>query len=231
MPKNAKPEGRFIGRFAAEFLSGAESRGGRLVRLLEPFSYVDPFDLQWDAPSGWTVDGASIPQPLWSLVGSPFTGEYRQASVIHDCYCDTKQRPWGAVHRVFYDAMLTSGVNGARAKLMYAAVCWGGPRWSVETVNTYQEVLRDYLDDSRHPTGRFGHASSRVHKPMPHDPDMETVNAHNQTVTRTFSYPFDDDDLRSLEQQLAASDVPAEGIEAFVGGQIQARGLTRLSSS
>jgi hypothetical protein len=64
------------------------------------------------------------------LIGSPFTGKYRDASVIHDYYCDVHLRHWAAVHRVFYDAMIVSGVSVSRAKLMYGAVYYGGPRWS-----------------------------------------------------------------------------------------------------
>src|SRR4051812_31635812 len=81
-------------------------------------------------PERTRVDGASIPQALWSIVGSPFTGKYVQASVIHDYYCDVRVRRWQHVHRIFYEAMLVSGVSETRAKIMYAAVYFAGPRWS-----------------------------------------------------------------------------------------------------
>lgn len=116
---------------------------GRLVRLTQPFAYIDidPFAMRWEVPPGYEVDGASIPQPLWSLVGSPFTGKYRDASVIHDRYCDLKNRPRGAVHRVFYDAMLTSGVSPLRAKLcmvLWFGAALGGPqRWSTATMTPW----------------------------------------------------------------------------------------------
>ena len=32
-------------------------------------------------------DGASIPQWAWSIIGHPFTEEFRFASLIHDEYC------------------------------------------------------------------------------------------------------------------------------------------------
>jgi len=103
---------------------------GRHMELIEDFGFVDASGLEWPVPPKTRVDGASIPQALWSIVGSPFTGRYRDASVIHDYYCDVRLRRWQAVHRVFYDAMIVSGVSAARAKIMYAAVYFAGPRWS-----------------------------------------------------------------------------------------------------
>jgi hypothetical protein len=85
--------------------------------------------LEWAVPSGAKVDGASIPRGLWTIFGAPFTGKYRKASVVHDHFCDSKTRPWEATHRAFYDAMLASGEDIVRAKLMYYAVYRFGPRW------------------------------------------------------------------------------------------------------
>jgi hypothetical protein len=99
------------------------------MRLVQPFGYVDSLGRRWEVPAEWVVDGASIPSPLWSIIGSPWTGKYRNASVVHDYFCDTKSRGWEHTHRVFYEAMLTSGVELRLAKLMYFAVYRFGPRW------------------------------------------------------------------------------------------------------
>ena len=117
--------GRYMGRLILEPLAD-----GRLMRVIEPFGFLDSGQKRWPVPVGTKVDGASIPQPLWSLIGGPFEGKYRDASVVHDYYCDVRTEPWKAVHRVFYSAMRTSGVSERRAKLMYAAVYFAGPRWS-----------------------------------------------------------------------------------------------------
>lgn len=117
--------GRYNGRCAVTFL-----QDGRRIQLLEPFAYVDPAGIEWSVPAQAIVDGASIPKALWSLIGGPLEGRYRDASVVHDWYCDRRNRPWRAVHRVFFHAMITSGVSEARAKVMYAAVFAAGPRWS-----------------------------------------------------------------------------------------------------
>lgn len=103
---------------------------GRHMRLKRPFGYVEEGGGEWSVPEETVVDGASIPQAFWSLIGGPFSGPYRDASIVHDYYCDDRTRPWQDTHRVFYDAMRCSGVNAVRAKVMYYAVYRFGPRWT-----------------------------------------------------------------------------------------------------
>lgn len=119
---------------AAEYFGDRNFRwlsDGRHMQLLNDFGYRDGCGEVWLAPGGIVVDGASIPRSLWSIIGSPFSGLYRDASVIHDHFCVIRNRPWRRVHRVFYEAMLTSGVNRVQARVMYAAVRLFGPRWQV----------------------------------------------------------------------------------------------------
>ena len=102
---------------------------GRTMTLLKDFIYIDPKGDTWIAPVDSKVDGASIPRAAWRVIGSPFTGKYRNASVIHDVACVEQERPWEAVHEAFYHAMRAGGVGVVKAKAMYAAVYLGGPRW------------------------------------------------------------------------------------------------------
>jgi hypothetical protein len=103
---------------------------GRTMKLLEDFAYVDSNGKRWLAKKGSSIDGASIPRALW-WSGGPYEGTYREASVVHDTYCaeNPKTATWRAVHRMFYEAMLTSKVERARALVMYGAVFRHGPRW------------------------------------------------------------------------------------------------------
>jgi len=103
---------------------------GRSMRLLESVVYCDSEGRLWTAPKGSVVDGASIPRFFWRFIGSPFVGKYRKASVIHDVYCVTKERPHKDTHRMFYEAMLASGVGRFKAWVMYSAVKCCGPRWN-----------------------------------------------------------------------------------------------------
>lgn len=121
--------GQFLGKVVVEWIDDG-SGPDREMRLVEPFGFRDARGLEWWAPKGATIDGASIPRAFWATVGSPFTGDYRRASVVHDHYCDTKERPWQAVHRMFYEGVLAAGVPQRQAKVLYAAVYGGGPRWS-----------------------------------------------------------------------------------------------------
>ena len=110
---------------------------GRNMELVQAFSYVDQAGVAWSVPAGVKVDGASIPSAFWSLIGAPFTGKYREASVIHDYYCQTKSRHWKAVHKVFFDDMLARGVDTAQAKHIYLADYRFGPRWEFDIDAVY----------------------------------------------------------------------------------------------
>ena len=102
---------------------------GRKARLLAPLSFVQGDGTEWLAPVGSELDGASIPWPLWSIIGGPFEGQYRDASIVHDYYCVSRTRSWSDTHRMFYDGMRCSGVSEVKAKIMYYAVYRFGPRW------------------------------------------------------------------------------------------------------
>ncbi|MFM8953472.1 MAG: protealysin inhibitor emfourin [Planctomycetaceae bacterium] len=119
--------GRFVGDIVARW-----SDNGRDMTLVEPFAYVDPRDTRWDAPAGAVVNGASIPRAFWSLIGGPFEGRFRNASVVHDVACESRDREWRQVHRMLYEACRCGGVAAATAKAMYYAVWHFGPRWRIE---------------------------------------------------------------------------------------------------
>jgi hypothetical protein len=91
--------------------------------------FIDSKGKKWTAPKGHLVDGATIPEFFQSFIGTPYGGAYVLASVIHDVAIDEKKEPWQEVHRVFYDAMLASGVEPQKASLMYMAVYEVAPRW------------------------------------------------------------------------------------------------------
>jgi hypothetical protein len=124
--RNAKADerGRFVGSVTAEWLSD-----GRRMKLAAPFEYVGADRRRWPVPQGTIVDGASIPQIFWSVIGGPFEGHYRGPSVVHDFYCESRTRRCQDVHKVFYEACLDAGVSSKTAWLMYRAVSVFGPVW------------------------------------------------------------------------------------------------------
>lgn len=131
VPAAAEHETGTWGRFLGDVVAKWEANG-RDMTLVEPFGYLDPASVRWDAPAGAVVNGASIPQAFWSLIGGPFEGRFRNASVLHDVACEDRTRPWQAVHRMFHDACRCGGVGPAQAGAMYYAVYHFGPRWTVE---------------------------------------------------------------------------------------------------
>lgn len=128
MPRPTEAE-EFFGTFSGLPAQLALLADGRTARLLAPLSFAQADGTAWPVPAGIEIDGASIPRFLWSLIGGPFEGRYRDASIVHDHYCVVRTRPWQDTHRVFHDAMRCSGESPIKAKIMYYAVYRFGPRW------------------------------------------------------------------------------------------------------
>jgi hypothetical protein len=168
----AEPYGKFIGDVQTQWLDD-----GRRMKLLSSLTYLDPQGERWIAPEGAIVDGASIPQFAWSVIGGPFEGKYRKASVIHDVACVEKRRPWELVHETFYQGMRASGVNETTAKIMYAAVYHFGPRWV--TQYDLKQVPREAVDD----------AVNRVKAQADKDAVVQVSVARKYTVTPPVTTP------------------------------------------
>ncbi len=105
-----------------------ENDGLNMV-LLNELRYTDPYGEVWVAPAGSHVNGASIPRAFWSIIGGPFEGKYRNASVLHDVAYDEQKKPSAEVDRMFYNAMRCSGVGALTAKTMYYTLVRHGRHW------------------------------------------------------------------------------------------------------
>jgi len=115
----------FKGLFIFEWLDD-----GRNMRLVNDLVYHSKkLGRDFVIPAGEITDGASIPRAVWSLEGGPFSGKYRKAAVIHDYLCRTKQISWKSTHKIFYEAMIESGVGKVDAFKKFRAVYRFGPRW------------------------------------------------------------------------------------------------------
>jgi hypothetical protein len=136
MPESCNSSGG--GRFEGELKFHWVTEG--TMELLAPYAYIDADGKRWDARLPLQTDGASIPSVFWSVVGSPFTGDYLPAAVVHDWYCVHRTESWEDVHRMFYQASLTAGVGEVKAKILYAAVYHFGPRWEEEGIGAGREV-------------------------------------------------------------------------------------------
>jgi Protein of unknown function (DUF1353) len=79
--------GTFSGEPETRWLTETDEEDRRM-KLLAPFSFLDPDGKEWIAPVDYCVDGALIPRAVWTLVGLQYTGDYRRASVVHDKACN-----------------------------------------------------------------------------------------------------------------------------------------------
>ncbi|EKT4097529.1 DUF1353 domain-containing protein [Stenotrophomonas maltophilia] len=132
-----------------------------MIELANDVIYTDDAGRKWRAPKGTIADGASIPRMFWSVIGGPLDGDYRNASIIHDVYCVSRSMPWREVHRVFYEAMLSSKVDPYKARVMYAAVYHFGPRWNISVPIKSKDIaaVRHELADKSELFGHSGQAS------------------------------------------------------------------------
>ncbi len=105
--------------------------------MASDLQFVDSEKKTWVAPKGTLTDGASIPPVFVKIVGAPTSQEFVNAAAIHDAYCGIgndnlaqyHSETWQDVHRMFYDALRVGGTPPKKAKIMFAAVYIGGPRW------------------------------------------------------------------------------------------------------
>ncbi len=140
------------------------SRRAIFFPTAEPLVFVTRSGEPWIAPERTLTDGASIPPIFVPLVGNPDTPEFAVAAALHDAYCGIGNEQgdawhaatWQRVHIMFHDALISGGTPDLKAKVMFAAVWLGGPRWddpfrSLDGIaaDKMQKVLADairYID-------------------------------------------------------------------------------------
>lgn len=89
-------------------------------KLISSYMYIDDQHGLIIVPAGFITDFASIPQFMWSIAGAP--SEYAPSATIHDYLCRNKIFARKECDKVFYRAMIDSGVNKVKAILFYLAV-------------------------------------------------------------------------------------------------------------
>lgn len=122
----------------------------------EPGGFLDPLDLRWvggkrpykirsryrytsllvdgviEVEPGYLTDFASIPWLFRRIL--PKNGPYTPAAVVHDWLCDQRGKTGidsKTTHEIFREAMELLEVPGRTCAVMYQAVRWFGPRFSV----------------------------------------------------------------------------------------------------
>lgn len=134
------PQCRFINTPVKLASEGTRLPGRPLTffPLADRLEFVDGQSRRWTARKGVLTDGASIPQVFVPVIGQPTSPEFLNAAAVHDAYCgignesnpEYQSLPWEVVHRMFHDALIVGGTPDSKAKIMFAAVYLGGPRWN-----------------------------------------------------------------------------------------------------
>jgi len=131
--------GKFSGEPRTQWLT--ETGPDRQMRVIERFVFTDAKGRAWEAPAGSVVDGASIPRSLWAVVGSPYTGDYRRASIVHDVATQgiKSAAERSAADRMFFHACRAGGCPLLEAIALYIGVRIGAyvehvPAWKTATL-------------------------------------------------------------------------------------------------
>ncbi len=126
----------------------------RVMFLTEEFSYIDPDGNSWDVPEGTWINGATIPRALWSIVGSPYAGDYRLASIVHDFFVGEGPNPdvtaaeRKAADCMFYYACMDGGCSKYFAGMLYIAVRIGW--WFGQFASEFDEREKvEWIRDDR----------------------------------------------------------------------------------
>lgn len=147
----------FIGELA--FSPKNCARNGGTCTLVHDFGFIDPNGVGWQARAGLKTDGASIPVWAQPFIGGQFDAAFIKAAVIHDHYCDRHVRTALMTHRVFFDALIASGVDAVKASTMYYAVLVGGPKWikliTGEQCKVGQNCIRKVGNKLNLPSGKI----------------------------------------------------------------------------
>lgn len=154
------------------FTGGVDTRwddDGRTMVLLDELRYTDPYGVVWVAPAGSKVDGASIPRAFWSIIGGPFEGKYRKASVLHDVAYDQQTRSYVDADLMFYNAMRASGVGVATAKTMYYVLVRHGRHWK------HQQAQRAQSSAARGTEANLGELDEIKRWIRNNDPDLDQI--------------------------------------------------------
>lgn len=143
------------GEFDPTEVALVEVRDKNLMELTnDSLTFVDYKGVKWVAPKGTWTDGATVPRLALAITDGRFQKEFLKAAIVHDAYCQDfnkercpqqyKKKPWRDVHRMFYEACVSGKTPALKAKLMFAAVWWGGPRWD-DPVNDLKNVPDEVL--------------------------------------------------------------------------------------
>lgn len=90
----------------------------KYFRLKEPLAFHGK-NISVKVDPEFVTDGASIPRPLWMLVGCPFSGKYVQCAIIHDALYNSHSVKQKDADSLFNEMMKHKNVFVLRRLAMY----------------------------------------------------------------------------------------------------------------
>lgn len=91
-------------------------------KLIRPFIYHSEIGGEIEVPIDFISDGASIPRLSQVIVGSPWSGKFVEAAVIHDWGYHIQKLPRKKVDLIFLEAMKILKVPFWKRRVIFRAV-------------------------------------------------------------------------------------------------------------
>ena len=123
----AEPAG-FEGRVVVEWLDDAFVPS---MRAVEDFGFRQAKGKFWKVARGQVFDGRGMPPLFCDLVGPPYEGRFRKASMVYESATQRMTEKWDEAQRMFFEAAVAEGVAPQDAKVMYLLLALQGSRWEV----------------------------------------------------------------------------------------------------
>lgn len=103
--------------------SGPFDPGDYERQLLEDLSYKECAGRVLKVPKGYVGNGASVPRPLWTVLGyTPGDGKLERSAFLHDWMTGEPQFTTARANVTFHEALKSDGLSERMAQAFYVAV-------------------------------------------------------------------------------------------------------------
>jgi hypothetical protein len=120
--------GGFEGRVVVEWLDDPFVPS---MRTVEDFGFRQKTGKVWKVARGQVFDARGLPPLFGDLVGPPYAGGFRKASMVYESATQTMTEKWDEAQRMFFEAAVAEGVAPLDAKAMYLVLVLQGSRWEL----------------------------------------------------------------------------------------------------
>jgi hypothetical protein len=174
-------QGQFEGKVVVEWL---DDPFVSTMRLVEDFAFRQAKGKVWSVPRGQILDGKGMPPLFRDLVGQPFDGGFRKASVIYDAAAQKMTEPWEEAQRMFYEASVAEGVTPQDAKAMYLLLAAQGSRWEIPGSRCFGSCHGKTLPLEWRPVVDEAQVTQLLGWVRANDPQLDEIDQRVQSVIR-----------------------------------------------